>query len=333
VVLLLAFLSGAMVAGALRYSLEAAWVLVALAGLAAAAFAMVTSSLLVSSLVRREGVPKKAAATVFVLLVPLATGLFLALAVSTQFFRSEIRADYIEAHFRDIADLERSTADLARTIANPPRVVVDQDPQVEPLVRALKTADDELDAAEAAYLCEIDGTCGTKRAGKGPAAGEKLQEVKRCTDDRRKAAEALDTARGTVRPLVDAAAARTVAAAQARLDVEQPRLSRLYTDRALVESGQTQIAMGERIGTLTRVFTRQPVPVAFLFLFVLFAYLAPHVVPLLMPRDDDGIEFRHTMKNADLAQNFHDRQQAPTAGAPQNNGSAAAPSADQAGRA
>ena len=66
---------------------------------------------------------------------------------------------------------------------------------------------------------------------------------------------------------------------------------------------------------------RQPATIALPFLVVLLSFLALHLYPLLIPRDDDRIELRKVLTTAQLVEQFYANQQEISSDAPHRNGS------------
>jgi hypothetical protein len=218
-------------------------------------------------------------------------------AEAAQQFTTELDAD---ARYAGIPALQQKVADEQAVIASGGTA----DPNADPAVVAAQA---ERDAKQAAYdaaqaraaelqaraQCELDGSCGSGRAGVGDAylaAAAAAGQQATARDAAKASLDAADASLVSARAAAGAAAAsadaRSVSLAQAGLVTDQAELSRLTTARAaeqasFEEQNAQSTGILARLEAMSRLSDDRPmVGTAHLVLFLLF--LSIELLPVLV---------------------------------------------------
>ncbi len=214
----------------------------------------------------------------------LAFALVIGAVVSTpltlQVFNSEIEAELQAMHQEADAGFEQSLASdprfaalaaqrqqivaLERSIAAGSAVdAVLANPEVVQAQRHYDTADAQATAAEAAVVCEREGTCGSGRAGAGPAYAEKVALRDRLARERQTARSALAATTARVRQSVAAQASQTRLDQKAQLRQLMDTVAETQAERTHeVAVHQSAVAAADgllaRVEALDRLQAREP---------------------------------------------------------------------------
>lgn len=146
----------------------------------------------------------------------------------------------LDRRFAGIVVLERRIDELT---------LVSDDPEVRRLQAQVDARDQDYRAAQAAVVCETDGTCGSGQAGAGPA-----YQAKVATRDQM--AGELASSRARLEAATDAASAR-ITAARPELTRAQAELEQLRGERQVAEdAGEAAVRSDDlavRVGALERI--------------------------------------------------------------------------------
>ncbi len=274
---LLAFaaVTGALLLAVLRFAVGFGWPAAAAFGLGAFVCTALTNWILTSGLTR----PRNVVDFLPVVVSSMVLGSVLAVVVIPYVFE----ADVATLRFSAVNDLEQEVTLLAGEIENPPRPNIDDDPTVSPHIRTYNEAKDRFEKADDAVLCELDGSCGTGRSGRGPVSGRRQKQVDRLRLEVENAEKDLRDARSTAQDRSDKAEKQKTAEKQLVLDDRRDKLTRLRKERAAVESGATELNLGTHMQALPELFARRPAMVPTTFLAIVVAYMLMHLAPLSFP--------------------------------------------------
>ncbi|WP_432510497.1 DUF4407 domain-containing protein [Kineococcus sp. SYSU DK001] len=254
---------------ALHVALHAPVVLAVVGGLAWGVVILNLDRWLVVSTVRQS----RAVWTILMSLPRLALALIIGLVVSTPLtltvFGGEIDARLQITHTQALADFEQRLQSDPRFVGLPdqqaqivalqqdiatasPQSVIEADPQVVRLQQQLDQTEADFDAAEQAVACEKEGTCGSGRAGAGPAAADKEARRDRLAAQRVELAEQLAAAKQALTGTAAQQVAAVVADKSAQLEVLQATVQRAEADRAATVAANRAAVAGDD-GLLARL--------------------------------------------------------------------------------
>ncbi|WP_432544967.1 DUF4407 domain-containing protein [Kineococcus sp. SYSU DK002] len=202
--------------------------------------------------------------TVLMSLPRLVLALIIGLVVSTPLtlavFGGEIDARLQTTHTQALADFEQRLQSDPRFVDLPdqqarivalqqdiatasPQSVIEADPQVVRLQQQLEQTEADFNAAEQAVACEKEGTCGSGRAGTGPAAADKEARRDRLAAQRVDLTAQLAAAKQALASTAAQQVAAVVADKSAQLQDLQATVERAEGDRAAaVVANQTAVA-------------------------------------------------------------------------------------------
>lgn len=192
-----------------------------------------------------------------------------------------------DARFRDLtterAALEQAERELA---AGPGDEEVFDDVAVHALRAELEQARQRLDEAELQLVCERDGTCGSARAGRGPAYEEKRERYERARDEVPRLEAALEAKEAEVRERLGREGSTTgtqLAERREDLTQRQEERDRAQAQReAAIEADDGLLARLEALDELSA--ERHAMELAHHALFALLTFLEclPVLIKLLM---------------------------------------------------
>ena len=180
----------------------------------------------------------------------IATEITLMQAEDQAKFTSKLAQD---PRYRDLPAQRAKIVRLQAIVASPfDESDVFKNPAVKDLRSQLATVDKQLAKAEAAVVCEKEGTCGSGRVGAGPAFREKVELRKRLRAQRKQLDGALDTKTKEVRSQVQTTATQTQADTKDSLKQlqEEVRISQAARD-AEVKNNAAAVRNGD--GLLARL--------------------------------------------------------------------------------
>lgn len=178
-----------------------------------------------------------------------------------------------DPRFERIPELEAQVEELRTQRAPNAPVDVSSDPEVRRLEALVREREQIFRAAEAAVVCENEGTCGSNRQGRGPAYREKVRIQQRTWADLDEARGDLADARRAARRQQRGNAADRREQAERRLPAVEKELAALTSARSAeldVAVGKASLndGMAARLTALLRLSDEHP---AVLFFHVLIA--------------------------------------------------------------
>ncbi|MGH3899827.1 MAG: DUF4407 domain-containing protein [Pseudonocardiaceae bacterium] len=213
-------------------------------------------------------------------------GVILSAAATMKEFRGDflvkqekaLKEELIASEKAEIRGLGERVTELQDRVDASVRSNVDEDLAVSPLLESYRRARDEFDKSEKEYLCELDGSCGTKDKGVGYASEPKRQRRDDLKGERDAATRELDNARQGARTRID----RVVAADQAELDETRRELAKLKDELSRIESSPIDDRPVARPGAFVRYILHEITS----FVLLVLLYVAFHMVPVVLPKAD-----------------------------------------------
>ncbi|MGD8195277.1 DUF4407 domain-containing protein [Herbiconiux sp. P18] len=246
VILSTAFLSAVSAAFALKMALGAPIAVAVLVGVFWGAIILNLDRLLIIGMAKQKGVWRNIALALPRVALALIIGTVISTPLTLQIFSAEINSEIQVMQAEDKAAFEERMAADPRFAAIPTleasiaanQAIVDKglqtdlssDPNYAAAVAATAAAQQAYDAAQAAYLAEIDGSGGTGVRGDGPVTASKQAALD--------AAQArLDAAKAAEQAAETAASSNLASSAQSRLDAAKAQLE---SDKATLATAQSQ---------------------------------------------------------------------------------------------
>lgn len=213
-------------------------------------------------------------------------GVILSVAVTMQEFREDflmerervLKGERVASKKAEIRGLEELVREVQGRVDNPVRLNVDEDPAVSPLFEFYRRARDDFDKAEKAYLCELDGSCGTGNKGVGYASEAKRERRDDLKAERATAKRELDNARQEAMTRID----RAVADDQAKLDEMRRELAKLKEELNWIKSSPIDNRPVTRPGAFMSYILREMAS----FVLLILLYVVFHMVPAVLPKAD-----------------------------------------------
>jgi hypothetical protein len=218
-----------------------------------------------------------------------------------------------DSRFADLPQLRQQIQVLQADIAQPVTDAdVDADPAVVALAAQLTQVTEAHNAAAAAYLCEVDGTCGTGDPGIAASAEEKRAERDRLAAERDQLREDLAALEAAVREQLDAEEIEKTADQEVQLaDLQEQVGDAEATRAAAIAAHEAEVGESDgilqRLSALGRIQDRDPLlgtAHLLLFLFMtaleclpiifktMLALAPPSLYERLVALDEERVEAR-----------------------------------------
>lgn len=215
-------------------------------------------------------------------------GVILSVAAHMQEFREDflverekvLKEERVASKKAETLGLEEHVRELRSRVDNSARLNIDEDPAVSPFLELYQRARDKFDKAEKEYLCELDGSCGTKDKGVGYASEPKRERRDDLKVEQGAAKRVLDNARQKARTRIG----RAVADDQAKLGEMSSKVAKLKEELNRIESSPIDDRPVARPGAFMRYILREMTS----FVLLMLLYVLFHMVPVVLPKADVG---------------------------------------------
>ncbi|MGK5112038.1 DUF4407 domain-containing protein [Geodermatophilus sp. CPCC 205506] len=165
-------------------------------------------------------------------------------------FTEQLAAD---SRYQQLPELRQRIGELQADLADGvSENDVLQDPAVADLQRRLDAVTTQYDAAEAAVVCETEGTCGSGAAGVGPAAAQKVEIRDRLLGERDALTQQLEAMKAQVREQLGQEEGTRSADQRAQLEALEAQVAGTQADMD-AEIAAHQEAVGDSDGILARL--------------------------------------------------------------------------------